>query len=80
MVNHVTVGVYPSENFKVNVVKPEHLEGHIEYNVTLRPGRALFVDGKCKYKGSLNDEKVEKWEKKIQEMNINNTKVSEIYW
>lgn len=75
MKNYVTVGVYPNDSYKVNVVLPGHLEGHVEYNAKLRPGRLLFVDGKyacggC-YKKEYLSKIVEKWEKKISEMNIN---------
>ncbi|WCK57022.1 hypothetical protein PP175_27930 (plasmid) [Aneurinibacillus sp. Ricciae_BoGa-3] len=45
--NHVTIGVYSNGEYKVNVVQGNHLQDHIEYNQTMRPGRALFVDGKC---------------------------------
>lgn len=48
---HTTIGLYPDNSFKMNGVRPEDLESHIQYNKEFRPGRALFVDGKCVYKG-----------------------------
>jgi len=77
--NHVTVGVYNSEKFKVNIVRPEHLEGHIEYNKVMRFGRALFVDGVCVNKGYLSDELITTWTKKIAEMQFNKSKSTEPY-
>lgn len=77
--NHVTIGVYASDNHKVNIVKPEHLEEHIQYNLTLRPGRAFFVDGKCLNHGYLSDEKVEEWEMKIGQMKFDTSRSSEPY-
>ena len=55
---HTTIGLYANLTFKMNGVKPEHLETHIEYNKTHRFGRALFVDGKCVYKGYLSDDQI----------------------
>lgn len=80
--NHVTVGVYcnDNDNHKINIVRPEHLESHIEYNKTWRWGRALFVDGVCVNQGYLSDEKVVEWTKRIAEMNIDTSKPSELYW
>lgn len=79
MKNHVTIGVYNNETFKVNIVKPDDLEGHIEYNMQMRFGRALFVDGKCVYSGYLNDEKIARWTEKISKMNFDTSKSSEPY-
>lgn len=70
---HTTVGVYPNSevgNFKsvkINGVKEEHLEQHIQYNKTMRFGRALFVDGKCVYKGSLTNEQMCQWEQELKD-------------
>lgn len=69
--NHVTVGLYSNESYVYNIVKEEHLEQHIEYNKSMRPGRALFLDGKCIYKGYLCSELIEIWEMKISKMNFN---------
>ncbi|MEX3625397.1 hypothetical protein [Viridibacillus arvi] len=78
--NYVTIGVYSNDTFKVNIVRPEHIEGHIEYNKTMRFGRALFVNGKCEYSGYLSDEKVAKWTEKIAEMTFDTSKPSVLYW
>ena len=51
---HTTIGVYPTGDMKLNGVKEENLEMHIEYNIQNRWGRALFVDGKCVHKGGLD--------------------------
>lgn len=50
-----TRGVYLNEGYKDNGVSAQNLKLHIEYNTTMRPGRALFVDGKCIHKGYLTD-------------------------
>lgn len=77
--NHVTIGVYANNSHKINIVKPEHLEGHIDYNKTMRFGRGLFVDGKCVHKGYLDDKQVQDWETKIEQMNINTSNPSKEY-
>jgi len=46
---HATVGVYKNGDMKTNIVRDEDLAFHIQYNIDNRPGRALFVDGECKY-------------------------------
>lgn len=53
MAIHHTMGVYLNGNRVHNGVSDEHLAQHIEYNETFRPGRALFVDGKCRVQGYL---------------------------
>lgn len=77
--NHVTIGVYNNNEFKVNIVREEHLESHIEYNKTFRWGRALFVDGKCVHKGYLSDERITEWTEKISKMTFDTRKSSEPY-
>lgn len=47
------MGLYANGDVKHNGVAEEGLEAHIEYNRLMRFGRALFVDGKCVYKGYL---------------------------
>ena len=59
MTIHHTMGVYLNGDRVHNGVAPEHLEHHIEYNQTMRPGRALFVDGVCKNKGYLDQTTVD---------------------
>ena len=46
---YTTVVVYLNGDYKTNGVTPENIESHIEYNKTLRFGRALLVDGKVIY-------------------------------
>lgn len=77
--NHITIGVYNNDTYKINIVKPEHLENHIEYNKTFRPGRALFVDGKCVHGGYLNRGRIKEWEEKIKGMYFNTLVASEVY-
>lgn len=56
---HTTIGLYPNGEFKMNGVKPEDLQGHIEYNKQWRWGRALFVDGICVFKGlGISEEQI----------------------
>lgn len=71
---HITVGVYMNGKYKVNVVRDEDLEDHIEYNKTFRFGRGLFVDSKCINQGYLSGEQVRNWEKRISEMEIDTSK------
>jgi len=42
---HHTRGLYPSGDYKDNGVCSENIASHIWYNLTMRPGRALIVDG-----------------------------------
>lgn len=79
MANHFTVGVYANDSYKTNVVKDEHLEDHIEYNMKMRPGRAFFVDGECLFKGYLSDERIALWTKKIAEMKPDLSRSTEPY-
>lgn len=67
---HLTVGVYKNGDYKTNGVDTKDLENHIEYNKTLRFGRALFVDGECVNAGYLNVEEVAEWTAKIKEFPI----------
>lgn len=60
---HTTIGVYLNGDIRLNGVKSENLESHINYNKKNRWGRGLFVDGKCVNKGYLSDEQVQFYEK-----------------
>ena len=71
---HYTVGVYMNGQYKVNVVRDEDLDDHIQYNKTFRFGRGLFLDGKCVHQGYLSGEQVRNWENKISKMNIDLSK------
>lgn len=77
--NYVTVGVYANGDYTINIVKPEHLDSHLDYNVKNRFGRALFVNGVCHYPGYLNEQKVSEWEDKLRTMEINSKVPSETY-
>ena len=65
-VKHHTVGVYNIDEYKENCVPSFELEQHVKYNISMRPGRALFVDGKCVHQGYLNEERCKAWEEKIK--------------
>ncbi|MBD5585068.1 MAG: hypothetical protein HDQ88_08295 [Clostridia bacterium] len=71
---HTCVGVYLNETYVVNHVAEEDLQENIKYNEFWRPGRFYFVDGKHVCGGCLKqpfqDEFVQKWEKKIEEMQL----------
>lgn len=57
---HKTFGIYPNGDWVSNAVHPNDLESHIEYNRTMRPGRALVVDGILVLKGiGVNPETIE---------------------
>lgn len=62
-----TVGVYGNGECKVNGVKIENIPDHIKYNINMRPGRALFVNGICIHHGFLRVDEVLKWQNKIME-------------
>ena len=57
------MGVYRDGSRKNNGVIEKDLEAHIEYNKTMRPGRAFFVDGKCVNEGYLSTEECQAIEK-----------------
>ena len=67
---HTTIGVYKSKSYKVNGVPHDHLETHIEYNKTFRPGRALFVDGVCVYDGYLNENEVAEMTEQLKNIKV----------
>lgn len=84
---HTTVGVYPNwkvlgdMGYKINGVASEDLSDHIKYNLTFRPGRALFVDGVCKHRGTLPEEDILFWEERIKtDPKFKATAVSAPYW
>ena len=64
---HTTIGLYLNGDYKINGVSAENLDTHIEYNKTLRFGRALFVDGKCVHEGYYKNspEEIADFEKRI---------------
>ena len=76
---HTTIGVYKNMEYKVNGVDPNDLASHINYNITHRFGRALFVDGRCIYKGYLTDKQIDEFKQKIKAENIVAEKISDVY-
>lgn len=79
MANHFTVGVYRNNSYKTNIVREEHLKSHIDYNLQFRPGRALFVDGRCINAGYLSAEQIAEWTAKIAEMKPDLSRSTEPY-
>lgn len=63
---HTTVGVYSSGDKVFNGVSTEDLQDHIDYNLSFRPGRAFFVDGKCLNVGYLTPQRCEELEKELK--------------
>lgn len=55
---HHSMGVYNNGDRVHNGVMESHLEKHIKYNQTFRPGRALFIDGVCHNEGYLDAERI----------------------
>lgn len=57
---HTTVGIYNTDTYwKTNGVLSFRLKDHIEYNLKLRGGRALVVDGAVVFDGYLNQERLD---------------------
>lgn len=77
--NHVTIGVYTDNTYKVNVVRDKDLQNHIEYNKLMRFGRGLFVDGKCVNQGYLSNNQVQNWIEKIKKMDVDTSVHSSKY-
>lgn len=67
---HTTIGVYLSGNYKTNGVTDENLESHIEYNKTMRWGRALLVDGKVVHLGYYKESDREMLEERFKDIKI----------
>jgi hypothetical protein len=64
---HHTMGLYDNGDRKHNGVAPEDLGIHIKYNLTMRPGRAFFLDGICLHAGYPGWERCEEVEKELAE-------------
>jgi hypothetical protein len=76
---HTTIGVYPNGDYKTNGVSSENLAVHIWYNISMRPGRTLYVDGALIYKGiGFTDDLEVLWGKDLDacECNGNNNNIS----
>lgn len=63
---HTTIGVYNNGDRVINGVPSENLAFHLKYNIFLRPGRALFLDGHCIHRGYLSKERVEAIETELK--------------
>lgn len=80
-----TVGVYANwkslggDGYVVNGVAEQELSGHVEYNKTFRPGRALFVDGQCLNQGYLPETDVQEWTNKLKDPKFTLTKDTRPY-
>lgn len=64
----ITIGMYPDKHYVYNIVSKEHLEQHIEYNKTMRPGRLLYVDGKRINNGCLRKEVLPEYDNLVDEL------------
>lgn len=67
---HTTIGVYNNGDMKINGVTSKYLQTHIQYNKDTRPGRALFVDGKCVHSGYLDEARVKELEKQLKDIKV----------
>jgi len=74
-----TIGVYLNGDKKFNGVAQEDLGQHIVYNVNNRFGRALFLEGKCIYRGYLDIETTSKLEKEFEANPHIPEKLSDMY-
>lgn len=64
---YTTIGLYPNGTYKTNGVSEEHIQSHIEYNKTFRPGRTLFIDGEVEYRGiGISDDTLKEFKDKIK--------------
>ena len=64
---HTTIGLYSDGTHVINGVSSNNLYSHVGYNVINRPGRALFVDGACAFKGSISNEAIAEFQQKMKE-------------
>ena len=71
---HTTVGVYKDGSMKSNGVKSEDLANHLSYNLTMRRGRALFLDGFCIHQGNLSNDELEDAKTKLPEAETQDTR------
>lgn len=65
---HRTYGLYPNGDWKRNAVLPEHLAGHVQYNLDMRPGRALIVDGVIRHKGQVPADVLEDFMEQLEQL------------
>ena len=76
---YTAIGVYNNGDMICNGVKKAHLVHNILYNLKIRPGRALFLEGICINSGYLDSERVLNLEKKFMESPISQTNASYVY-
>ena len=67
---HTTIGVYLNGYYKINGVREDLLEEHIEYNKVARFGRALLVDSKVVHLGYYKEEDRKTLEDKFKDIKI----------
>lgn len=83
MKNHVTVGFYLNDTFKINVVADEDLKHNIEVNKKYRPGRFYFVDGEYVCGGLLKEplktQFIENCKSRLKHFNVDSSKVTKPY-
>lgn len=63
---HHVMAVYPNGDRIHNGVHSDHLDGHLKYNKLFRPGRAVFVNGKCVFQGHLTKQTCSAIEQELQ--------------
>lgn len=63
--------IYGNRDWKYNVVAPEHIESHIEYNKVFRPGRLMFRETEDGFEmlnnGMIKEEYLEPYKKQAEE-------------
>jgi|GEM_PF-6128058 len=74
-----SIGVYQNGDRHYNNVKRDDLEDHLAYNFGFRPGRALFLEGKCIHAGYLLQDRIEALEREFAEIPHTPTEPSPIY-
>lgn len=70
MIEHITVLIYPTGNFKINIIPDNMLNIHIECSTILRKNVVLIVDNKCINQAWMCNEEVEYWIEKIKKLDI----------
>lgn len=73
------IGIYCNGDRRYNAVEKRDLKGHMAYNINMRFGRALFVNGKCVYQGYLSKDRCDQIEQELKEKPYLPTEPSEEY-
>ncbi|MCQ2979614.1 MAG: hypothetical protein MJ245_07445 [Clostridia bacterium] len=82
---HISIGIYPNKEYIYNIVSDSDLENHIEFNLTFRPGRIFYVDGKRLNNGCLKEECLKEYDDMASEIynklldNINRSNITRPY-